>query len=52
MMNKPKFRGKYRVESIRLQNRHYAANGWYFVTICTGDRAHFFGNVIGGQMRL
>ncbi|MBE9036745.1 transposase [aff. Roholtiella sp. LEGE 12411] len=51
-MNKPRFKGKYRVESIRLPNRNYAANGWYFLTICTSDRFHFFGDINGGEMRL
>lgn len=51
-MTKPKFQGRYRVESTRLQNRNYAANGSYFVTICTSDRLHFFGDVITGNMQL
>lgn len=46
-----RFKGKYRVESTRLPNRDYAANGWYFVTICTRDRAPFFGNIITGQIQ-
>jgi REP element-mobilizing transposase RayT len=49
-MTKPKFKGKYRVESIRLPNRDYSANGWYFITICTHQRQHFFGDVVNGQM--
>jgi putative transposase len=44
-MTQPKFKGKYRVESSRLVNYNYAANGWYFITVCTGDRNPFFGNV-------
>ncbi|MCC5629383.1 transposase [Nostoc sphaeroides] len=51
-MTKPKFQGRYRVESTRLPNRNYAANGSYFVTICTSDRLHFFGDVITGNMQL
>jgi REP element-mobilizing transposase RayT len=51
-MTLPKFKGKYRVESTRLPNRNYAANGWYFVTICTRDRIHFFGDVIAGEVQL
>ncbi|MBX9256558.1 transposase [Desmonostoc muscorum CCALA 125] len=51
-MTKPKFQGKYRVESTRLPNRNYAANGWYFVTICTNDRTHFLGDVITGNVQL
>jgi putative transposase len=49
---KPKFKDKYRIESIRLPNRDYAANGWYFVTICTHERQWFFGDVIEGKVRL
>ncbi|WP_242056515.1 MULTISPECIES: transposase [unclassified Nostoc] len=51
-MTQPKFKGKYRVESTRLMNRNYAANGWYFVTVCTGDRNPFFGNVNNSQVQL
>ena len=51
-MTLPRFKGKYRVESTRLPNRDYAANGWYFITICTQNRAYFFGDVIAGQMQL
>jgi len=51
-MTKSKFQGKYRVDSTRLPNRNYAANGWYFVTICTTNCTHFFGNINGGEMQL
>ena len=51
-MTLPRFKGKYRVESTRLSNRDYTANGWYFVTICSQNRAYFFGDVIAGQMQL
>jgi putative transposase len=46
------YKNKYRIESIRLPNRDYAANGLYFVTICTRDRFCFFGDIINGQMQL
>ncbi|GAX40474.1 hypothetical protein NIES4075_14400 [Tolypothrix sp. NIES-4075] len=49
---KPKFKNKYRVESARLPNRDYAANGLYFVTMCTRDRTCFFGDVIAGKIHL
>jgi len=49
-MTQPRFKGKYRVESTRLPNWNYAAKGWYFVTICTRERTHFFGEVITSQM--
>jgi REP element-mobilizing transposase RayT len=51
-MTQPQFKGEYRVESIRLPNRDYATNGWYFVNICTQNRTCFFGNVVAGQMQL
>ena len=51
-MTQPRFKGKYRVESTRLPNRNYGANGWYFVTICTKNSTCFFGDVIVGQVQL
>ena len=47
-----KFKGKYRNESIRLQNWDYGWAAAYFVTICTKDRECFFGDVVDGVMRL
>ena len=46
------FNNKYRVESARLRGWDYAAAGWYFVTICTHDRACVFGVVIDGDVQL
>lgn len=46
-----KFKGKFRNESARLQNWDYGWNAAYFVTICTKDRAHFFGEIQNGAMR-
>jgi len=43
---------KYGRQSIRLKNYNYAANGYYFVTICTQGKQCFFGNVVGGKMQL
>ena len=52
-MTQPKFQGKYRIESTRLPDRDYAANGWYFVTICTQDCICHLGNgVVSGQVQL
>jgi putative transposase len=51
-MIEPRFKHKYKVKSIRLPNRDYGANGGYFVTICTHQKQHFFGNVVNGQMCL
>ena len=47
-----RYRDRYRVETTRLRGHDYAAPGWYFVTICTKDRACFFGDVQGGVMGL
>ncbi len=51
-MSQPKFKGKYRVESTRLPNWDYAANGRYFITICTKNRVYFFGDVVAGKVQL
>ena len=44
-----KFRNKYRIESTRLQNWDYGNNAAYFVTICTKDRVHYFGDIVETQ---
>ncbi len=41
-----KFQGKYRISSTRLQNRDYGNNGAYFITICTKNRKHHFGEIM------
>lgn len=38
--------------SIRLQGYDYTRAGAYFVTICTQNREHLFGEVVTGEMRL
>ncbi|MBK8393018.1 MAG: transposase [Saprospiraceae bacterium] len=40
-----KFRNKYRIESVRLEGYDYGRNGAYFITICTNNRQHFFGEI-------
>ncbi len=45
-----KFQNKYRIPSARLQNWDYGWNGAYFLTICTQNREHFFGEIFNGQM--
>ena len=47
-----KFKGKYRMESARLQLWNYGWNAAYFVTICTQNRECFFGDVLDGDMVL
>jgi len=41
-----KYKNKYRIASIRLKNWDYRTNGAYFITICTGNRKHFFGEIV------
>ena len=47
-----KFKDKYRIESARLRGWDYAAAGWYFVTVCTHQRACVFGRVVDGDVEL
>jgi REP element-mobilizing transposase RayT len=47
-----KFKNKYRSETTRLQKWNYGWNAAYFVTICTKNRIHFFGNIINGENNL
>ncbi len=51
-MNEEKFKGKYRIPSARLQSWDYGSNGMYFITICTGGRRRFFGEIVKGKMML
>jgi REP element-mobilizing transposase RayT len=39
------FQERYRVESSRLMSRDYAEPGKYFITICTKNREHWFGEI-------
>jgi putative transposase len=39
-----RFQNKYRIPSARLQNWDYGSNGAYFITICTKNKEHYFGN--------
>lgn len=40
-----KYKNKYRITSTRLKDWDYRNNGSYFITICTGNRKHFFGEI-------
>ncbi len=46
------YKNRYRVQSTRLPGWHYAANAYYFVTICTRDRATTLGHIEGGHVIL
>ena len=47
-----KYKNKYRIPSARLQSWNYAASAAYFITICTQDRVHYFGEVRNKEMHL
>ncbi len=46
------YRNKYRRQSIRAAWWDYGRNAGYFITVCTQDRQHFFGEVANGIMCL
>ena len=41
-----KFQNKFRISSSRLKNWDYGENGAYFITICAGNREHYFGEIV------
>lgn len=45
-----KFQNKYRISTARLQAYDYGSAGMYFITICTKNRAHYFGEIKNGEM--
>ena len=46
------YHNKYRIESIRLKNWNYSNPGIYYVTICTKEKKHYFGDIVNGKMYL
>ena len=46
-----KYKGKYRIPSNRLRGYDYGANGCYFVTICTKNKEHYFGEILNGELQ-
>lgn len=47
-----KFQNKYRIPSARLQTWDYRWEGAYFITICTQNRIHYFGEIENNKMNL
>jgi REP element-mobilizing transposase RayT len=45
-MSEDKYKNKYRIPTNRLQGYDYGSNGCYFVTICTQNRVHYFGEIV------
>lgn len=46
------YNNKYRIPSNRLPGWDYGQNAPYFVTICTSNRIHYFGEISDNQMNL
>ncbi len=51
MMSEDRFHDRYRIPSARAQWHNYDG-GEYFVTVCTRNREHYFGEIAGGEMHL
>ncbi|MFC5282544.1 transposase [Pedobacter alpinus] len=47
-----KFKNKYRIPSARLQSWNYGYHAAYFITICTQNRIHYFGEIAEYEMHL
>ncbi len=50
-MTIPLFNNKYRIPSARLQGWNYANAAMYFVTICTRNREHYFGEIVDSVLQ-
>jgi len=50
--NLDRFKNKYRIPSARAQWWDYGWAANYFITICTYEKEHYFGEVVDGEMRL
>jgi putative transposase len=46
----PLFRSRFRVESTRVRGWDYSAPAFYFVTICTRNRACNLGDIVDGAL--
>ncbi len=47
-----KYKNKYRIPSARLPNWDYRWSGAYFITICTANHEHYFGEINNDVMTL
>lgn len=47
-----KFKGIYRSQTTRKPNWNYGWEAIYYITICTGDRDHYFGGIVNAEMNL
>lgn len=46
------YRNRYRVESARKQGFDYSSAGYYYLTVCTWNKVHLFGEIINHEMVL
>jgi REP element-mobilizing transposase RayT len=51
-MSADNFKNKYRIPSARAQWWDYGSNASYFITICTENREHYFGEIYNSEMQL
>ena len=47
-----RFQNKYRIALARAQWWDYGWNGAYYITICTHNREHYFGEIVDKKMNL
>lgn len=47
-----KYKNQYRIKSARHPHWDYSSNAAYFVTICTHNRTHYFGDIKNQKMNL
>lgn len=47
-----KFQNKYRIASARASWWDYGWNGAYFITICTANRSHYFGEIENRKIKM
>jgi len=47
-----KYKNRYRIASARAQWWDYGANAACFITICTKNREHYFGDISNNKMNL
>jgi len=46
------FQNKYRIKSNRRPFWDYSRFGWYFITICTQHKEHYFGEIVDDEIQL
>ena len=45
-MSEDKYKNKYRIPATRLHGYDYGSSGCYYVTICTQNHIHYFGEIV------